>query len=59
MQDFGRYIKEKRKKLGLTQVQFAEKIGQSWITIWRWEKGLAKPDPLKKKAIKIMLGENK
>lgn len=42
--DFKNYIKKSRKKLGLTQAQFAEQIGgASWITVWRWENGKAEP----------------
>ena len=31
-------IKTFRLKLGLTQEEFARKLGVSWITVARWEK---------------------
>ena len=36
-QQFAKLIKDKRKSLSLTQSQFGELLGLSWITIWRWE----------------------
>lgn len=39
-------IKELRSKLGLTQEQFAAKIGVTFSTVNRWENGKGKPSPL-------------
>ena len=39
-------IKEMRSKLGLTQEQFAAKIGVTFCTVNRWESGKSKPSPL-------------
>jgi len=39
-------IKGLRKRLGLTQKQFSEKIGVHNVTIIRWEKDQAKPNGL-------------
>lgn len=38
-------IKELRKKLDLTQEQFAQKVGVTFATINNWEKGNRKPHP--------------
>ena len=39
-------IKKLRKKLGLTQEQFAAKVGVTFSTVNRWEDGRSKPSPL-------------
>ncbi len=39
-------IKKLRNKLGLTQEQFAAKIGVTFSTVNRWENGKGKPSPL-------------
>ena len=40
----GRFIAERRKKAGLTQLQLAEKLGITDKAISKWERGLAMPD---------------
>ncbi len=40
----GRFIAECRKKLNLTQVQLAEKLGITDKAISKWERGVAMPD---------------
>ena len=39
-------VRELRAALGLTQEQFAAKIGVTWTTINRWENDRGKPYPL-------------
>lgn len=39
-------IRELRKRLGLTQQQFAAQLGVSFVTLNRWENGQAKPSAL-------------
>ena len=39
-------IRELRKQRGLTQEQFARKLGVSWATVNRWERDKTKPSPL-------------
>lgn len=41
---FSEEIKKARKASGLTQYECGEKIGVSWITIWRWENKQNLPD---------------
>lgn len=43
MKNFQKIVREKRKQSGLTQQEFGEKIGVSWITILRWEQGFTQP----------------
>ena len=40
----GRYIAEKKKQLGLTQLQLAEKLGMSNKSVSKWERGVCLPD---------------
>lgn len=40
----GRYIAQKRKGLGLTQKQVAEKLGMSDKSVSKWERGVCLPD---------------
>lgn len=38
-------IKELRDKMGLTQEQFAQRVGVTFSTINNWEKGTRTPHP--------------
>lgn len=40
----GKYIADKRKELGLTQIQLAEKINMSNKSVSKWERGVCLPD---------------
>lgn len=40
----GKYIAEKRKTLGMTQKQLAEKLGMSDKSVSKWERGICLPD---------------
>ena len=40
----GKYIAEKRKALGLTQMGLAEKLGMSNKSVSKWERGVCLPD---------------
>ena len=40
----GKYIAGKRKELGLTQKQVAEKLGMSDKSVSKWERGVCLPD---------------
>ena len=43
IEDYGAQIKQYRKRMGLTQKQFAEKLGVWVTTVKRWEYGQNKP----------------
>jgi transcriptional regulator with XRE-family HTH domain len=43
--DISKLIKILRDKLGLTQEQFAQKVGVTFSTINNWEKGTRTPHP--------------
>lgn len=40
----GNYIAEKRRDLGMTQMQLAEKLGMSDKSVSKWERGVCLPD---------------
>ena len=37
-------IKSARDAMGLTQGEFAQRLGVNLHTVWRWENGRVKPD---------------
>lgn len=51
----GKLIRELRVLTGLTQEQFAAKLGVTYPTINRWENGRSKPSPMALKLIEGML----
>lgn len=55
--DAGRSVRRIRKDMGLTQVQFAERIGVSSITIHRWESGQSRPRRLALARLRELEGE--
>ena len=44
----GKYIAGKRKALGMTQAQVAEKLGMSDKSVSKWERGICLPDVYKR-----------
>ncbi len=50
-------VKETRKRLGLTQLQFAKTLGVSFQSVNRWELGKTKPLPVIFKQIEVMVKE--
>ena len=52
---FPQMVRDLRKQLGLTQEQFAAKIGVTWSTVNRWENGRGKPSPLALQKLKELV----
>ena len=50
-------VKQARKRLGLTQLQFAKTLGVSFQSVNRWERGRTKPLPIVLKQIEAMVRE--
>jgi len=50
-------IKDLRRGLGLTQEQFAAKVGVTFSTVNRWENGRGAPSPLAMRQIEALLRE--
>lgn len=44
-------VKDLREQLQLTQEGLARKIGVSWCTVSRWERGQVSPSPLAKEKL--------
>jgi len=55
---FGEKVKEARKQLGLSQEKFAAKMGVSFSTINRWEKGHFMPSYLAQAQFDTFCKEN-
>lgn len=53
----GKLIRDLRVETGLTQEQFATRLGVVYSTVNRWENGHAQPSPLAIKRIKRKLLE--
>ncbi len=51
------FVKEIRKRLGLTQVQFAQELGVSFQSVNCWERGKTKPLPIVLKLLEVMVKE--
>jgi len=52
--DPGAMVKKLREALGLTQEQFAARVGVTLATVNRWENGRAKPQPLALKTLEAL-----
>ncbi len=50
----GNEIRELRKRLGLTQEEFAHAVAVTFSTVNRWENGHAKPSKLARRAIESL-----
>lgn len=50
-------VRETRFRLGLTQAQFAQKLGVSFQSVNRWENGRTQPLPIVLKQIEAQLRE--
>jgi transcriptional regulator with XRE-family HTH domain len=50
-------VKEIRKRLALTQLQFAQSLGVSFQSVNRWERAKTKPLPIVLKQIEVMVRE--
>lgn len=50
-------LRQLRHLTGLSQEQFAQKLGVAFSTVNRWENGHMQPSPLALKQIKTMLSE--
>lgn len=53
--ELARKIRQLRSKLGLTQEQFAAKVGVTFSTVNRWESGKSKPSPLAMRQIEELM----
>jgi len=56
--DLAGKVRRMRKAMGLTQEQFAAKIGVTVSTVNRWEKGRSKPQPFIQKVLRQLAEEH-
>jgi DNA-binding transcriptional regulator YiaG len=49
-------IKQYRRKLGMTQEEFARQFGVATATICRWETGVRFPDRLNMRKLSVLTG---
>jgi putative transcriptional regulator len=50
-----KFISGLRFRLGLTQEQFAAKLGVTFVSVNRWENGKTQPSPMAMRLIRLML----
>jgi putative transcriptional regulator len=55
--DTPRLVQALRNRTGLTQEQFAARLGVTFPTVSRWEHGRARPSPLALRQIEALLRE--
>ena len=53
----GKFIREYRKYVGLTQEQLAAELGVVYLTVNRWENGHVTPSRMARKLLKQKLNE--
>lgn len=53
--DYAKLINEYRKKMCITQKEFADMLHVGFVTVSRWERGIFEPTLKMKKRIKKML----
>jgi putative transcriptional regulator len=53
--DISLLVRELRERMGLTQEKLATKLGVTFPTVNRWERGRAKPSPLAMQKIKELV----
>jgi len=55
--DIAKLVKRLREQLGLTQEQFAQKVGVTFGSVNRWENGKRTPQPFLVRRLLEMKGE--
>ena len=50
-------LRERRKALGLSQMELARLVGVSLLTIQTWERGVSEPKPENKEKLEQVLNE--
>ncbi len=52
--DYAALVKTLRQRLGLTQEQFAHRLGVTFASVNRWENGQVKPSPLARRRLETI-----
>lgn len=51
--DYAALVKVLRRRLGLTQEQFAHRLGVTFASVNRWENGQVKPSPMARQKLEV------
>lgn len=54
--DFGTWIRENRKRLGLSQTDLALKVGSNQVYVSQWETGKRSPSPAELRSLEALFG---
>lgn len=54
----GLQVKEIRDRLNISREEFARRLGISFFTVLRWEKGKRNPSPMAQKLLEDFVREN-
>ena len=54
----GLQVKEIRDRLNISREELARRLGISFFTILRWEKGKTKPSPMAQKLLERLVGDS-
>jgi transcriptional regulator with XRE-family HTH domain len=46
VEEIAERVKVIRHKLGLSQREFAKKVGATFVSVWKWENNKSKPHPI-------------
>ena len=57
-ENIGKFIRENRKKMGLSQAELAEKLGVTYQAVSKWENGKNLPDMLVLKELSDLFNVN-
>lgn len=52
--DYAALVKALRQRLGLTQEQFAHRLGVTFASVNRWENGQVKPSPMAREKLEAL-----
>lgn len=52
--DYAALVKTLRRRLGLTQEQFAHRLGVTFASVNRWENGQVKPSPMARQKLEAL-----
>jgi DNA-binding transcriptional regulator YiaG len=51
--DYAALVKSLRRRLGLTQEQFAHRLGVTFASVNRWENGQVRPSPMARQKLDL------
>ena len=58
VEEIAERVKQVRQKLGLSQREFAKRVGATFVSIYKWENNKSKPHPMFMKKIEELNEED-